>query len=1002
MHSFLNNIVEAYAGDPDLGSYTFVFPNARSRRYFAQRLSRVLAAQGKGGYHIDDMCMTLSRLIESGSGMKRASSERLLFLLYKAYRDVCARAGSRAPKVHDFDRFRFWGQRILNDFNDVDHYMASADEVFRNAADYKEIQALYLNDAQKRIIEAYWDDDPYWSGVPAGNDGKETPLWSHVNADRKTEKKFIQLWALLADIYHRFHELLQGECYPGMAAKAVAEALMRGESIRPFNPRLYVFIGFNRLTTAEHIIFEQLDERRMAHFYWDYDPALMAHTGGNPANRFIGRYVRRFTACKEGVKSPERPAMHRVDVIGVPSSVGQAKVMAQILQDEESAVILPEEDMLLPVVASIPEKFKAINVTMGYPMRYSALSQLFARLVSLQLRAMKDGAGGALFFRDDVRAIITSPMVQAAFGDECRWLDACMRRENLYNLPAGRLATPELKHLSVLMRPLGEKPSPDEMTAYVADVLKMAADTGLIGGIDAKCAEVIAEKTDHIVALAKECGVELHKQAFFNLIEQTLFRRTLPLEGESFEAMQVMGVLETRAMGFSNVVMLSMTDSIFPGSDNAPSFIPEILRHAYGLPTRDHEEVDSAYHFYHILSAARHLTLIYDARVGGLTSGEMSRYIHQLLRLGFPGVDVRLHLASFTTDYSKSHATLIPSGSTLAKSPRVMDKLNRFRNPAELHKFSLSATALKDYLHCPMHFYLKRIEGINPPDPETEGMSAADYGNVIHEAADRIYKHLASINRGTITDAMLADVLDNGNLITRELTRAVNLKLNKFPEETDGEENSALYTTPVEGEAALIWSSFEMTMRRIFSIDRQYTPFDIIATELSDTFSWHIAPGIDVNFTMKIDRLDRVTDPDGTKVIRVIDYKTGDEKVTVKDLSQFFDSESATFREGIFQLLVYCAAYSARTATPAASLRPHIFTLRAAGCTSLPFISCDKKDVTSYAMLESEFMDGLRQMFADIFDASKPIKRSDDDNACTFCKFYHFCHKDSSPAKNSF
>lgn len=996
MHSFLNNIAQVYAADPDLRTYTFVFPNVRSKRYFA----KCLESHGVNAHDADNMCITLTQLTELGSGMRRASSERLTFLLYKAYRRVCA-TNSIVPQ--EFDRFRFWGQRILQDFNDVDNYMARADEVFDNTRKFKEIQALYLSDAQKRIIELYWGDDPYWRGIAAGAKAEEFPLWNHINPRGKAGETYTQLWAILAPIYQSFRELLKehNECYPGMAAKAVAETLMRGERIKPFNPRLFVFIGFNRLSTAETIIFEQLDELGKAHFYWDYDPALMAHLGANPANRFIGRYVERFTACKDDVEPPVRPALHRVDVVGVPSAVGQAKVMAQLLEREESAVVLPDEEMLLPVVASIPDKFSTINVTMGYPMRFSALSQLFAQLVSLQLRTMENHDGDTLIFRDDVRAIITNPLVQAAFNENCRRADDYMRRESLFNLPATHLSAPAFGPLAILMRPLGPDPSVDEMAAYVADVLALAADSGLVKGIDAKCCEVIAKMTEQIVTLAEECGVELKKQTFFNLIERTLFQRTMPLEGEKFDALQVMGVLETRAMGFPSVVMLSMTDSIFPGRDSSPSFIPETLRHAYGLPTRDHRDVDSAYHFYHILSAAEHLTLIYDARTGGLASGEMSRYIHQLRHLGFPNVEVNVHLAAFESGLATKPSTLLAPDVELPKTDRIMEKLLRYCDPDKLTSHSLSASALKEYIHCPAEFYFNRVERVCPYDEDSESLNPAEYGSVIHEVADRVYRHFKEHHGGIITAEMLTELLDGGHddLLNRELTRAINLCRNHFPAEIDGKENPALYTAEIVGEAAVYRPVFLTALRRLFSIDRRSTPFEIVGTEIEETFSWPVSDSMQVNFTMKIDRIDRITEPDGRQILRVVDYKTGSDATKCKSVDQLFEFCSARHPQAIFQLFTYCSAYVHRHGVDPAMLRPQIFTLKDPELTEYPLITCGDMEVTDFSALYPDFSQKLGDLFAGLFDASEPFVRSSDENTCKFCKVYSFCHNETKPRK---
>lgn len=995
MHSFLNNIAKTYAALPQVRSYTFVFPNVRSKRYFTTRLIDA----GIEDYKAEKMCMTLAQLVEKGSGLNRVSTDRLLFLLYRAYCDVSVRLADKAPKIQDFDRFRYWGQIILNDFSDVDAYMANPDEIFRNATDYKKIQAYYLTETQRRIIESYWGNDPFWNEpVVAATD--ELPFWNHVSHNGKTERKFTRLWAILGQVYTRFRELLGNECYPGLAVRTVAEKLQRGEDLRPFNPALFVFIGFNRLSTAEHVIFEELNKRGLAHFYWDYAPELMAHGAGNLASRFIAKYVERFTASLPEVEPPVRPKSHKVDVIGVASAVGQAKVAAEILRNEESAVVLPSDDMLLPMVASIPENFQNINVTMGYPLRYSALAQLFSLLGNLQSHVAHKSEV-EIFFRDDVRELITNPLIQSVYAEECRYVEAFMRKENLFNLPVNKISD-EFGCLRNILMPLGQEAALADIANYITNTLTQLDEAGAITGMDSKCLSAITRMIEYVSELADECQITMSTSTFFRLIERTVFRRSLPLEGESFDALQIMGVLETRALGFANVVMLSMNDSVFPGREFSRSFIPEALRRAYGLPTRDHHDVDAAYHFYHILSCAEHLTLIYDSRSGGLVSGEMSRFIFQLQYLDFPGVEVCRREATIGNSSPKLFQPAIPSGTTIPKTPRIMEKLKRFLEPEQCERFSLSASSLKEYLTCPVQFLFQRIENITPPDDLSETMTAADYGNVIHSAAENIYNNLKEVNNGLITEEMLRQLLDGKfeNLLERELNKAINVHLNHVPDVIDNEENPAVYNPIVDGEAEMYREAILIVLKNLFTVDISYTPFRMIATEASETFHWKINEELSVNFTMKIDRIDSI-DMAGRTVMRLVDYKTGNDKTDFKDIAQLFEFGDPEHPHAIFQLFTYSLAYSDKFNETPASIMPQIYTLKHLNTDKFPLISdkARKAEVTDFATYEADFRNALAKMLNGLFNPEEPFTRAENDKCCTFCKFYSFCHQQAKPQK---
>lgn len=989
MHEFLNSIADAYLRDPDLRTYTFVFPNVRSKRYFNEYLAGRLGVEPR---EVSSLCLTLTQLFEKGCGMKMASTERLLFMLYRAYCNVRGRQGLEAEP---FARFRFWAQMILNDFNDVDKYLADPKELFRNARDYKKIQSFYLTPAQEEIIRTYWGADPYWqSALKNRDEAAELPFWNHVGMKGEPERKFTQLWAVLGELYEEFRRLLAvgNECYPGMAYRAVAESVLLGNDL-PFKPRLFIFIGFNRLTHSEHALFRQLARRNLAHFYWDYDALLMTHRHANTAGRFISTYVEEFRACSPAVEFPPRPVSHCVDVIAVPSAVAQTKVAARYLRGNDTALVLADSELLVPTVASIPEEYEHVNVTMGYPMRFSALAQLFSLLTAMQLRARFDAPGVPTFFHDDIVALTAHPAVQAAFPRECGALIQFMRDNYLFNLPLDRL-TSDFDALRPLFGAVGKDASVSEVADYVYGFVDYAVSSGMVNGIDRECADDLRTLTGQIVACAEEFGVDADRRTLFEMVENSLNERTLPLEGESFDAMQVMGMLETRALGFPNVVMLSMNDEVFPGTESSRSFIPESLRRAYGLPTRDHLEADSAYHFYRILSHARHLTVIYDARCGGLRTGEVSRYVTQLVYAGFPGVEVNVYLGEFSAPET-GRAALIPDGYTMTKTV-FADTLARFRDPARIDGYRLSASDLKEYLNCPLQFFLTKINDINPPEPDSEETGAADHGNVVHEVAERIYGFFGR-RGGDVTRADLDSLIAGGfdNLLERELVRAVNIHLVHYPSMVDGKENPMLEKIPLDEKNSLYADALRLSLRTMFC--KEQTPFAIVGTEVPVAFSWQVSDSLTVNFKMIIDRLDRIVEGN-TDIYRIIDYKTGADKTDFPSVESLFEIGNPAQRKAVFQLLVYCAAYlREHPELEARQLRPQIFKLKSMQDTEFPLLKLGSQrsgtDLESYAQVCGEFESRLTEMFERIFDIDAPIEKASDPDCCKYCNFRMLCQK---------
>lgn len=976
MHEFLNSIAGAYAADPAVRSYTFVFPNVRSGAYFQQALAKYMKVEPES---LKTMILTLTQLVEKGCGMKVASKERLLFILYKAY---CNVRGRMKTEAEPFDRFRFWGNLILSDFDDIDRYLADAKQLFRNVSDYKKIQAFYLTPEQEELIKTYWRTDPYWQSAFEHRDRRsELPFWNHVSHNNEPERKFTQLWAILGNLYTEFHNLLAetGECYPGMAYRRVAETLLAGNRL-PFNPRLYIFIGFNRLSHSEHAIFRELQRRGIAHFYWDYDAAIMNHRRVNSAGRFISTYIKEFATCNPAVNIPQRPPTHTVKVIAVPGANAQAQTAASLLSGNETALVLADAEMLVPAASAIPETYEQINVTMGYPLRFSALVQLITQLTKMQMRVSYDAKGRAIFFHDDIAELVKNPSVQGAFPDAAANLVPFMRSKRLFNLMADDL-TAEFDCLRPLLGTVSKEADAAEVADYLNSILDFVDRNNMIDGIDRVAYQKIRDQIANLASWSKEYGVMTDRRTLFDMLERSLLETTLPMEGESFDALQVMGVLETRALGYTNVIMLSMTDANFPGTENGRSFIPESLRRAYGLPTRDHSEADYAYHFYRILSWARSLTLIYDARCGAMRTGQPSRYLTQLLYGAFPGVQISSHVVGFAPPKLTAGAT---TDGSLSKT-FLLDRLNAFLDPRQLDSAALSASALKTYLNCPKEFFLEKILKLSPPDPPERETSAADHGNVVHQAAERIYKFFIDTKAGKVTQSDLDSLVNGGfdGLLERELTRAMNIKMLFVPELLEtGLENPKIYEPITSGEEIFY---IEGLRRELHSLLRRETaPMTIIATENNSRLPLQITPGLSLNFNMIIDRIDRVEE-NGKCITRIIDYKSGNDATEFSSVESLFQVGKYGLPKAIFQLLVYCEAYHQKTKTPVEEIRPMIFKIKQMDSPDFPMLQFNKQPLESYAQVAEEFRARFADLVSEIFNPEVPAPMVNERN-CTFCK----------------
>ena len=78
-------------------------------------------------------CTTINELMYKFSGLQQADDITLIFELYQVYK--------KEKKTEEtFDEFYYWGEMLLNDFDDMDKYLVDAASLFRNLLAVKEIE----------------------------------------------------------------------------------------------------------------------------------------------------------------------------------------------------------------------------------------------------------------------------------------------------------------------------------------------------------------------------------------------------------------------------------------------------------------------------------------------------------------------------------------------------------------------------------------------------------------------------------------------------------------------------------------------------------------------------------------------------------------------------------------------------------------------------------------------------------------------------------------------
>lgn len=989
--NFLRSIAEYFTAGvssrPPASTLTFILPNKRSALFLKKHLR-----ERSRGVTLMPRIMTIGTFLGIYSEYPAAQPRELLFVLYDAYRNVLSRKG-RADEVRQFDGFVFWGDMMLNDFDDIDKSLVDANDIFRNLKNIKEIQADYLDEDQKEIIRRIWGESRLTAHIEE--------FWLHLgNCEEKSlSRKFVYLWEILAEIYHEYKAALKRNhrASEGTLFRLAVENVKNYDLYDFTGDTRYVFVGFNDLTAAETIIFERFKRAGVAYYFWDTAPlTLFAGAKGTSMPRPLQRLadlVRHFP-MPDDYTVPMPDALPEISLTAVASNVAQTKCIGMQLKKWidngyidpanalNTAIVLPDQGLLLPALLAIPSDIEALNISMSLAYRTTTFASLLHSIISMQLRARKI-RGEYCFYYEDLNAVLSHPHIQAIAAEAANKVTKFVNLNKLYNAGANEICN-EAEELKAVFTPVHKAASVREVAEYLGNLLdwlgaalrenieKSGQELGK--SFELEALKYFREELDKLTELIERHNVEMADHTFLYLFERIFATRGLTLTGTPLKGMQVLGILETRAIDFENVIILSMNEGVFPRKQYAKTMIPNNLRTGFGLPDFDSPEWTFAYSFYRLISRAKHVALFYDSRTDGVGQGEKSRYISQLQYL-VPQLNISEHTLSTGSEAGERHQF------SISKNPRIMDSLARYRKGG---KKKLSASALKKYLECPFRFYLEYVRDMHNDDEIVESLTAAEIGTIVHNSIQSLYEDhkLKKINA-----ALIDSWLDEGNSAIHdavvEQIRQVHSKSLKTTDFDSFTTELKIAATNIE---ILVRSNLEAERNSYCETDFIFIENEYKVNTIEENISWKLSDTLDLNFYMSIDRVDEIA----PNVRRFIDFKTGVEETSISDLNNIFTSYKNE-KGGIFQLLLYCEAYmSLRNSN--VDIQPVLHPLRKlVSSPKINFISVGKTKGLKYSQIRDTFRPLLIDMLERIFDDTTPFVQCEDTSACKYCPFLPLC-----------
>ncbi len=932
----------------NLSQFTMVFPNRRAVLFFQKYL-----AQAANTAIWSPACTTINELMYKFSGLQQADDITLIFELYQVYK--------KEKKTEEtFDEFYYWGEMLLNDFDDMDKYLVDAASLFRNLLAVKEIEKefQYLLPEQIEAIQSFWSSfDP--------------------DKNSKFQQDFISVWSILYNVYRNFNEKLKENAiaYEGMIYRNVAESCI-SKTISLAESDKYIFIGFNALTKCETVLFEHLKKTKHAEFYWDYDDFYISNSY-HQAGFFMRKNLVNFPSPAQNFNRNNLTNKKNIRIIAAPSGMGQAKLVGKLLQQIQNnseedrmktAIVLSDETLLLPVLYSIPDTYSDVNITMGYPVKVTAAYSFIEHLLNLQRNSKKNKKEEIYFYHKDVLKILNHQYI-SGIKEAQNIIDAIVEKNKI------SLSRDDFKNNEFLFKLFNHFEDSTAMISWLLDVLqtvyirrnKTGKEPSIEQELIYKVYSSVLRIKDVVISKQTVVGVKI----LIKLILQIVKNIRIPFEGEPLRGLQVMGILETRALDFDSVILLSLNEGILPKSSSSPSFIPYNLRKGFELPTVEHLDSIYAYYFYRLLQRVDTIDLLYSTNPDDDKSGEMSRF---LLQLKFDAnFKVNEDVVAHSVSMAHSKEIVIP------KDAHVLNILNSYTDIESEKPRYFSASALNSYIECSLKFYFSYIAGLKEQESVSEDIDAALFGSLLHETAEHLYN-----KQKLISIKYLDEIRNNSVLIDQTILDAFQ----KYFFKTEKE----ITIDDIEGKSILTFEMLKKYIRQLLEKDKKYSPITIIGLEKKINTQFPVLCNggkKNINLYGIIDRIDQIAEG-----LRIVDYKTSFPDAGFTNIEALFERNNPKRNKAAFQTFYYSLLYKLDTGNN--KTIPALYFIRDLFNEDFDFHLHDKNNktfVTDFTKYEDEFTTNLNVLFEEIYNKDISFSQTDDAASCTYCPYAEICHR---------
>lgn len=913
--SFLDKIAQVLVQDysDKLSNTIVVLPNKRAKIFLIEALKKQVSTN-----ILSPEIISIEDFIQDIAGIRSVDPIELLFEFYEVYLSITEKSNQQS-----FELFANWAKMLLQDFNEIDRYLLDPSHVLS-----------YLKDIE---------DIKKWG----------------IEVENKTQllENYIDFWKLLPHYYQSLyaHLLKKGIGYQGLIYRQAVENLIHFSN--SVVNKQYLFAGFNALNASEEKIIQHLIASDQAQIYWDADQTFL-----NDPFHDAGLFIRRFKASWKHYKSnafewivDDFSKSKNIQIIGTPKTIGQAKITGSIIESiinenpntslDKVAVVLGEENLLVPLLYSLPSTVGALNITMGYPSKNNPAQILIAKLFKMHTNALSRKSNSYVFYYKDVLDILTHPLVEPyakttalvnvinqnnyTFITHQKVMELNQEPTDLFLLlfqkwEKGSIAV--LQTVSRLLLTIKNNLSNDNEEEKITKAFVFAIFKVINKLINYYSKHEHIDKIETLHAIYKQV-IDLAEVSF---------------EGEPLNGLQIMGVLESRVLDFDTVIVTSMNEGKFPAGKSQNSFIPYDVKRELGLPTFKEKDAIYTYHFYHLLQRAKNIYLLYNTESEGLDAGEKSRFITQL------EVEKQRNHKLTHEIYNAVLPETAYVPMIIEKSEAVMLRLN------EIASAGFSPSALTSYIRNPIQFYFQKILRIREVEEVEENIALNTLGTIIHETLKALYdpfvgKFISETDIENCFKEIDVEVLKQFKIVYKEgeIKKGRNLLAFEVAKRNVSNFLKVELESIKAGDAIKI-IALEKTFERI--LEHPSLPFPVLIKG----------------------NVDRIEERNG--VIRIIDYKTGKVEKASVTLKTWKGLTEEIKNDKIIQVLAY--AYMYETEAKGKPIEAGIISFKNLKSGFLPFNFKEEKEAKQIIDGEvmTNYLEQIVSVLTKILDQTIPFE----------------------------